>query len=345
MSIVLPDGHVLETIGPFYSDGHNNDAGMTSKILKEEGYGVLDWLKSSPNQVMVVDRGFRNVIDELQSMGITAQMPSIDVKGSKQPSTESANKSRLVTKVRWVVEAYQKIKFFENRQPTAHLVVLKQCLRSTTAALNAFRPPIYDTNSDRERHQKMATKMLSLSSSNENRLSIEVASGPLSSRGKKWEEKEADEVDFLDSNLASHFQGFPRLSEEKIEEEITFGTYQLKQAQHYTDEHMEASGKFELFLHQANPGLIRGRLQSRHKSSTKYFLWVQYANNLVNGWYCQCKAGMRTLGCCAHVATIIWFLGYGRYQGYKPSKSLMKSWKKVIDADGQPDSDEESSDD
>ena len=28
-SIVLPDGYVLDTIGPFMSDGRNNDAGMT----------------------------------------------------------------------------------------------------------------------------------------------------------------------------------------------------------------------------------------------------------------------------------------------------------------------------
>jgi hypothetical protein len=169
MSIVLPDGHVLETIGPFYSDGKNNDAGMTSKILKEKGFKVLEWLKSAPNQVVVVDRGFRNVLEELEQLNVTTKMPSLDPKGKKnqQSSTEAANNSRLVTKVRWVVEAYhgrfKKFKFFDTRMHTAHLDVINECLRITTAALNAFRPPIYAVSVDEEeRHYDIANKMFDL---------------------------------------------------------------------------------------------------------------------------------------------------------------------------------------
>jgi len=44
MSIVFPDGYVLDSIGPFYSNGHNNDAGMTANILKNESNGVVDWI-------------------------------------------------------------------------------------------------------------------------------------------------------------------------------------------------------------------------------------------------------------------------------------------------------------
>ena len=32
------------------------------------------------------------------------------------------------------------------------------------------------------------------------------------------------------------------------------------------------------------------------------------------GWFCQCKNGARTLGCCAHVASVLWFMGFARYQ-------------------------------
>ncbi len=28
---------------------------------------------------------------------------------------------------------------------------------------------------------------------------------------------------------------------------------------------------------------------------------------------CQCKSGFRTVECCAHIRTVLWFLGYGRY--------------------------------
>ena len=41
----------------------------------------------------------------------------------------------------------------------------------------------------------------------------------------------------------------------------------------------------------------------------------------VVGWYCECKASAHTVGCCAHVATIIWYLGKGKQSQYKP-KSL-----------------------
>lgn len=344
MSVVLPDGYVLDVIGPFYSDGHNNDAGMTKKILDDEGFGLLNWMKSNSNQVIVVDRGFRNVLPDLENLGIQAHMPSIDV-GKNQPTTQSANNSRLVTKVRWVVEAYhgrfKKFRFFDNRQPTAHLQVLRECLRSTTAALNAFRPPIFDTITDQEYHQKIADRMWAIKSGPENPLFELVEKGAYSSRGKKWEGKEADETALGEPDIMTNFPTFPKLEQSVIEEEVTFGTYQLKQARHYTDEHMEETGRFELFLHQRAAGLLRGRLQSRHKSSTKYFVWVQHDTTKITGWYCQCKAGMRTLGCCAHVATIIWFLGYGRHHGYKPSRLLMSNWKSVIDSNGDPDSDEE----
>jgi hypothetical protein len=38
------------------------------------------------------------------------------------------------------------------------------------------------------------------------------------------------------------------------------------------------------------------------------------------------------VGCCAHVATIVWFLGRGRHDGYKPPRALKRHWAKVMDA-------------
>lgn len=51
------------------------------------------------------------------------------------------------------------------------------------------------------------------------------------------------------------------------------------------------------------------------------------------GWYCQCKAGQRTVGCCAHVATVVWYLGWARHHSYTVSKRLHKFWETVIDSD------------
>ncbi|GFW36955.1 uncharacterized protein TNCV_5018541 [Trichonephila clavipes] len=30
-------------------------------------------------------------------------------------------------------------------------------------------------------------------------------------------------------------------------------------------------------------------------------------------WYCHCKVGARVVGCCAHVASVLWYLGYWRH--------------------------------
>lgn len=35
----------------------------------------------------------------------------------------------------------------------------------------------------------------------------------------------------------------------------------------------------------------------------------------ITRYYCTCKIGARTLGCCSHVASVIWYLGYRRHTG------------------------------
>jgi len=35
--------------------------------------------------------------------------------------------------------------------------------------------------------------------------------------------------------------------------------------------------------------------------------------NPILGTYCSCKSGARTLDVCVHVASILWYLGFGRF--------------------------------
>lgn len=39
------------------------------------------------------------------------------------------------------------------------------------------------------------------------------------------------------------------------------------------------------------------------------------ANTLqaIVGYCCSCLVGKRTVGCCAHVMTVVWFLSWARY--------------------------------
>lgn len=52
-----------------------------------------------------MDRGFRDAVDFLKEAGFHVKMPCYLPKGAKQHSTEEANMSRLITKVRWVIES------------------------------------------------------------------------------------------------------------------------------------------------------------------------------------------------------------------------------------------------
>jgi len=56
-------------------------------------------------------------------------------------------------------------------------------------------------------------------------------------------------------------------------------------------------------------------MQSRHVSSKQNTLWIHYqrfgeGRRAIKGWYCKCKV----VGCCAHVTSVIWYLGFARHQ-------------------------------
>lgn len=116
---------------------------------------------------------------------------------------------------------------------------------------------------------------------------------------------------------------------------IACGTYQLKQAQSYYGEHIRGDGSYTIevcrdmasnllegFPSTDNLSLLRGKIHSRHISRKIYFVYILYENNrsgreAIKKYYCNCAVGRRTVGCCAHVMTIIWFLGWKRYQDFK----------------------------
>lgn len=55
--------------------------------------------------VFILDRGFRDAIDDIESLGYVAYMSPTKDRNATQLSTAQANVSRLVTVCRWVVEA------------------------------------------------------------------------------------------------------------------------------------------------------------------------------------------------------------------------------------------------
>ena len=101
MSIIHLDGYVVDIIGPF--EGTLNDANITKEIL-ETNNCLTTWLNGTGQ--MIVDRGFRDIIEVLQQLGYEVHMPAFLKKGEKQLSTADINLSRLCTKTQWSVEAF-----------------------------------------------------------------------------------------------------------------------------------------------------------------------------------------------------------------------------------------------
>lgn len=75
----------------------------------------------------------------------------------------------------------------------------------------------------------------------------------------------------------------------------------------------------------------------RFRNATKYQLWISFVQNNdehemdqdqegpIAGYYCTCKSGARILGCCAHITSVLWYLGYARHQQAikYPDRSLL----------------------
>jgi len=54
---------------------------------------------------MIVDRGFRDIKDRMEEAGYVVYMPELLKTRVNQFQTDEANRSRKVTKVRWIVES------------------------------------------------------------------------------------------------------------------------------------------------------------------------------------------------------------------------------------------------
>ncbi|RMZ97971.1 E3 ubiquitin-ligase RNF213-like, partial [Brachionus plicatilis] len=104
-------------------------------------------------------------------------------------------------------------------------------------------------------------------------------------------------VNLVENHLLNDF---PRLSYDFILENITFGSYQLKQSLGYLAEHLDKNGKLIIKINKQtslnfkpDTKVLMGRIQSRHSGAITYKVFVSYIVNErlenqipINGWYC-----------------------------------------------------------
>lgn len=117
---------------------------------------------------------------------------------------------------------------------------------------------------------------------------------------------------------------FPVLTIEDIIK-FSIGTYHVKLARSYCSEHIKTTGVYnmEIYRQPAEEAhiLIRCRIQSRHVGTKTYYTYIIFDENLngitaIKEYYCSCYHGKRKLGSCAHVVSVIYYLGWARHQDH-----------------------------
>lgn len=183
--------------------------------------------------------------------------------------------------------------FFKHTIEGSYTPKIMRFVRIACAILNKYFPPIFTQDPF---HDLVADKVESHTNNN-NSLKDEVESLGLRRMTQNWQR--ATPTSIID---------FPRLSWDDLKL-ITLGTYQLKVAAKYIQEHLTQSSEFGIFLHRQTPQIIRAQIQSRFQKSKKHGVWVKYLSGVngvtgIEGLYCDCKVGERTLGCCSHLASV-----------------------------------------
>ena len=129
----------------------------------------------------------------------------------------------------------------------------------------------------------------------------------------------------------SELEDFPKMTADDTKKKITFGCYQINQALSYLAEHFDQKGDFEIRIEKTTKTdgehrIVSSNFYSRHSNNCQYFTVLKYEpHNIISKWICSCLSGRRTCGCCSHVASLIYFLSYARFQSEplkKPGSSL-----------------------
>ena len=303
MSLILLDGYVIDTIGPF--QGTANDATVAQQIAETRNE-LMQWCDYG--DIMTCDRGFRDVIKTLCELGCEVKSPAYLNKSQNQHSTTEANESRLVTKVRWTVESYharmKKWRILSHRVPNPFLPKLGDMVRVISSALNAFRGPIM-INAQNDDLCAIA-KLMKEQLFKNNTLQDDIGCGLISTRSH-WKNLDDDDIEFPELDL-------------DILRSLFFGIYRIKQSKTYTEEHLDENGNYVIQVAPENNQVLSCPIQSRHSSATRYYAWIQYnlTGNGIDGWYCQYRSGARTLRCYGHIASVIWYFSYSRLHAFYP---------------------------
>ena len=332
--VCTANGFIVDAYGPFAATV--NDASILSYLLDHSNLKEL----LVKNDVIVLDRGFRDVLHTLKSVhGVIPKIPAcmfsslflflimsfhLILQGLANKSVQltrlQANETRLVTKIRWVIEDVngvlkQSFRAFDGTIQNKMLTHIMNDLRIACSLVNCF---FTRKISDEEDGVQIAYEMkekVSLKNDLERYLSKKSTT--------KFLKLESDDLN-----------DFPKMDPNEIRKKITFGWYQINQCLGYIAKHLDEKGDFEFHIEKSTDKegslkVVSSKFFSRHSNNYEYSVYVKYMPNAKNSeymsWVCSCMSGLRTCGCCSHVASFIYYLSFARFQSdplKKPGCSL-----------------------
>lgn len=327
--LVSSDGYIIDVIGPFPAT--TSDATIMQNIMNDEEH-LLHWLLHRED-VFILDRGFRDSINDIEFLRYEPHMPPTKDRNATQLSTEKANDSRLVTVCRWIVEAVNGK--FKNR-----FKLLKQTYfnRALPNMFVDFRiaASLINANYRVATDHRLAPEFFEI-------IQTKVHQPNLLKNYVEGKNLNRQRVNFVTMEATMpHLEDFPELTDDDI---ILFalGTYHIKLAKSYCAEHIRNGIYYiELFrenqltdlprynIREDNVWLIRGRIQSRHVRSRVYYCYIlinrsETGRRAIEQWYCTCLTGARTVGSCAHIISIIWYMGKGRHIDFNLPAAMLST--------------------
>lgn len=313
MMCVTTDGTIVFALGPYPAS--SNDAKVLESIL--ENSNAFDNLVAG--DVIILDRGFRDCEQLLREKGFKVCIPdSIQRLQSKtQLLTSEANRTRLVTATRYGVETRNGhiktiFKIFQKEWNPSDLPHLMADFRICAALINRYFKSI-------ESHKgiavEVATRMLDRLN-RPNKLASIVATN-------RFQKKLKDFRRFDD------FEELPVLTETDLFW-VSLGKYQIKNAASYCQAHLKVNQSqfatytcpdeiYEDFFPDfvQNYGeliLLMIRIKSHFRSNKSHDAYVLLSTAAQNNssdcvleYCCSCYNGLRTIGCCSHVMSLLWF--------------------------------------
>lgn len=321
MVCVTSNGYYVDVFGPYV--GKKNDASIMEHVLGNYRDVIAE--KLLPGDVFLLDRGFRDCEEHLKSLGYQVKMPEFIQKVDKcsQLTTEQANRSRLVTANRFTIESRNGNmktiwKVFDTRWSAYDQRHLMDDYRIGAMLINFFYNKIIPNQNDAPEIATTMLKRVDVPC----KLSKIVYSYQFQRHLK----------DFQIGNEGTLI--FPKLSLEELKK-ISLGNYQIKQMKHYVVEHLRSSSdQFQFFVcpestmellgtiiteeNIIDPILVLSVLKSRFQSNKKSrtFVLADKSKDGIAGiiaYCCECRHGLRTVGCCSHIMCVVGYLGHLRH--------------------------------